>query len=139
MIIDDERLARRELTQMLSEFDCISICGEADDVPSAIAAIEKLNPDVLFLDIQMPGNSGFDLLDKYSVKAKVIFVTAFDEYAIRAFEVNAMDYLLKPISPERLAKAIDRLEEQELAPSSVLECQRSPGEERSPEGAEPSG
>jgi two-component system LytT family response regulator len=113
LIIDDERLARKDLISLLIIHDNITVAGEADDVPSAIKAIEKLNPDVIFLDIQMPGDSGFDLLDKTDVDAHIIFVTAYDEYAIRAFEVNALDYLLKPVNPERLAKALEKLEFQE--------------------------
>jgi len=113
LIVDDERLARKDLISLLKTHDRIAVVGEADDVPSAVKAIEKLNPDVIFLDIQMPGDSGFDLLEKTDVEARIIFVTAYDEYAIRAFEVNALDYLLKPVHPERLARALERLELQE--------------------------
>jgi len=113
LIIDDERLARKDLISLLSNHDNVTVIGEADDVPSASQAIEKLNPDVIFLDIQMPGDSGFDLLEKTDVDAHIIFVTAYDEYAIRAFEVNALDYLLKPVNPERLTKALEKLEFQE--------------------------
>jgi two-component system LytT family response regulator len=94
---------------MLKEFDNLKIIGEAEDVPTAIHAIKSLNPDVIFLDIQMPGKSGFELLNEVHTNAKIIFVTAFDEYAIRAFEVNALDYLLKPISQHRLAAAVERI------------------------------
>jgi two-component system LytT family response regulator len=116
LVVDDERLARKDLISLLGAYDHISVVGEADDVPTAAKAIEKLDPDVIFLDIQMPGDSGFDLLEKAEVEAQVIFVTAYDEYAIRAFEVNALDYLLKPVHPDRLAKALERLElrEQEI-------------------------
>jgi len=113
LLIDDERLARKDLISLLSAHDNIDVVGEADDVPSAVKAIEKLNPDVIFLDIQMPGESGFDLLNKIDVEARIIFVTAYDEYAIRAFEVNALDYLLKPVNPERLEKALEKLESPE--------------------------
>jgi len=113
LVVDDERLARKDIISLLSVHENMTVVGEADDVPSAIKAIEKLNPDVIFLDIQMPGDSGFDLLEKADVDAHVIFVTAYDEYAIRAFEVNALDYLLKPVNPERLAKALEKLEFQE--------------------------
>lgn len=113
LVIDDERLARKDLISLLSVHDNITVIGEADDVPSAVKAIERLNPDVIFLDIQMPGDSGFDLLEKADVEAHIIFVTAYDEYAIRAFEVNALDYLLKPVNPDRLAKALEKLELQE--------------------------
>ncbi|MDH4272044.1 MAG: LytTR family DNA-binding domain-containing protein [Candidatus Aminicenantes bacterium] len=113
LIIDDERLARKDLLSLLGAHDNITVVGEADDVPSAVRAIDRLNPDVIFLDIQMPGDSGFDLLEKTEVEAHVIFVTAYDEYAIRAFEVNALDYLLKPVHPDRLAKALEKLDLQE--------------------------
>jgi two-component system LytT family response regulator len=113
IIVDDERLARKELASMLMEFPKISVVAEADGVKPAIEMIKEFNPDVLFLDIQMPGKSGFDLVNAIDVKAKIIFVTAYDEYAIRAFEINALDYLLKPINPERLRKAIDRLDRKE--------------------------
>ncbi len=113
LVVDDERLARKDLISLLQAHDNIVIAGEADDVPSAVKAVEKLNPDIIFLDIQIPGDSGFDLLDKTGVTIPIIFVTAYDEYAIRAFEVNALDYLLKPVNPERLAKALEKLELQE--------------------------
>jgi len=115
LIVDDERLARRDLVSLLKAHDQVTVVGEADDVPSAVKAIGKLNPDVIFLDIQMPGDSGFDLLEKVDVEARIIFVTAYDEYAIRAFEVNALDYLLKPVHPDRLAKALEKLEFEEQA------------------------
>jgi len=114
LVVDDERLARKELILMLKEFESIVVVSEADGVNSALVEIKKHNPDVIFLDIQMPGKSGFDLLESTDLKAKVIFVTAFDEFAIRAFEVNALDYLLKPINPERLQIAIERLEKNEM-------------------------
>ena len=113
LIVDDERLARKELVSMLQEFNNIKIVGEADSVSTAVKAVEKFDPDIIFLDIQMPGGSGFDLLDKTDIKSKIIFVTAYDEFAIRAFEVNALDYLLKPVNPERLQAAIERLEKEE--------------------------
>lgn len=109
LIVDDERLARNKLRSMLSSYPQIQLVAEADSVRSAITAIEQFQPDVIFLDIQMPGESGFDLLHNLEHPCKVIFVTAFDEYAIRAFEVNALDYLLKPVNPERLARSIARL------------------------------
>jgi two-component system LytT family response regulator len=110
IIIDDERLARSDLISLLKAFPNITLVGEASDVPSALKAIEQLNPDVIFLDIQMPGQSGFDLLNLADTSAKIIFVTAFDEYALRAFEVNALDYLLKPVNPKRLRDAIEKLD-----------------------------
>jgi two-component system LytT family response regulator len=110
IIVDDERLARKDLRSLLTEYDSIEIVGEADSVVSAKQLINETDPDLIFLDIQMPGESGFDLLEKVDVEAKIIFVTAFDEYAIRAFEVDAIDYLLKPVNPDRLRNAIERLE-----------------------------
>lgn len=109
LIVDDERLARKDLSHMLSEFNEIEIVGEAEDVPSAINAVNNLNPDIIFLDIQMPGQSGFDLLGEIDFKGEVIFVTAFDEFALRAFEINALDYLMKPVNMSRLKKSIDRV------------------------------
>lgn len=109
VIVDDERLARKDLISLLKEQDNIEVVAEAADVPSAIETISEFKPDIIFLDIQMPGESGFDLLEKLKTDAKVIFVTAYDEYAIRAFEVNALDYLLKPVNPERLQKALERI------------------------------
>jgi two-component system LytT family response regulator len=109
IIVDDERLARQKLRTMLAKHSEIALVGEADGVSQAIEIIERLKPEVLFLDVQMPGASGFELLDRVSNSLKVVFITAFDEYAIRAFDVNAIDYLLKPISSERLARSIERL------------------------------
>jgi len=109
IIVDDERLARKDLNNMLADYPEIEVVGEAEDVPSAMTAIENLKPDIVFLDIQMPGESGFDLLGKIDFNGKVIFVTAYDEYALRAFEINAMDYLMKPVTHERLKSSIERL------------------------------
>lgn len=109
LIVDDERLARKKLRSMLDGFSNIEITGEADSVAAAVKAIQNDSPDVIFLDIQMPRASGFDLLEQIETAAKIIFVTAYDEYAIRAFEVNALDYLLKPVGLARLAQAIERL------------------------------
>jgi len=109
ILIDDERLARAKLRSMLDGYAEIQIVGEADSVGLAVELIERERPDVVFLDIQMPGETGFDLLERVDSTFRTIFVTAFDEYAIRAFEVNALDYLLKPVSPARLARSIERL------------------------------
>jgi two-component system, LytTR family, response regulator len=109
LIIDDERLARRELISLLQVHNEIEVIGEAVNAEDAFDKIQKLNPDVLFLDIQMPGKNGFELLEMLDSVPQVIFTTAFDEYAIKAFEVNALDYLLKPIQPERLAESISKL------------------------------
>lgn len=109
VIVDDERLARNKLRQMLAAHPQIEIVGEADSVREAVNVVKQWQPSVVFLDIQMPGEYGFELLNKTTVPFKTIFITAFDEYAIRAFEVNALDYLLKPVTFERLAQAVERL------------------------------
>jgi len=108
MIVDDEPLARRELGRLLAEFAWIDIVAEAANVGEAAPLIEKLLPELLFLDIQMPGGTGFDLLERLEHLPRVVFTTAYDKHAVRAFEVNALDYLLKPIEPERLAAAVAR-------------------------------
>ena len=117
IIVDDEWLVRSELKIMLSSYSELSVVGEAANVAQAVNLIGTTHPEVIFLDIQMPGASGFDLLDQVELSARIIFITAYDKYAIRAFEVNALDYLLKPISKERLAKAIKRLGTNEPAPA----------------------
>ncbi len=109
IIVDDEWLAREELKTMLNKFPEISVVGEAANVPQAISLIRQCAPDIIFLDIQMPGATGFDLLEMVDIRSEVIFITAYDQYALKAFEVNALDYLLKPIQKERLAKTITRL------------------------------
>ncbi|HNP17325.1 MAG TPA: response regulator [Fulvivirga sp.] len=113
LIIDDERLARKELTTLLEEYDQIEIIGEAANADEAIEIIDEQNPDLLFLDIQMPGKTGFELLEQLDDVPKVIFTTAYDEFALKAFEVNALDYLLKPIQPDRLKDSIAKLQEVE--------------------------
>lgn len=115
VIVDDERLARREMRRLLADFDRIEVAGEAENLSQAIDLIEAEKPQLVFLDIQLSNENGFDLLEKTARNFKLIFVTAFDAYAIRAFEVNALDYLLKPVNPERLAKAIARLSEEKNA------------------------
>jgi len=109
IIIDDERPARKELMFLLKPFPEIEIVGESDNVEEAAALILNEKPDVVFLDIQLAGENGFDLLDKVPITFKLIFVTAYDEYAIRAFDVNATDYLLKPVDPLRLEQSINRI------------------------------
>src|SRR5262245_46949150 len=113
LIVDDEREARRRLARLLSEHgDAIEVAGEANDGPSAIGQIHNLEPDVVFLDIEMPGLDGFGVLDSLPQEEWpiVIFVTAYGHYAIRAFEVHALDYLLKPVTQKRLAECLSRLE-----------------------------
>lgn len=112
LIVDDEFLAREGLRRLLGQYPDIEIVGEADSVETAAQAIKVVEPDVVFLDIQMPGETGFNLFNRVDVNFKVVFVTAFDNYAIRAFEVNALDYLLKPLNPLRVAQTIARLGEE---------------------------
>ncbi|MBO9619807.1 MAG: response regulator transcription factor [Niabella sp.] len=109
IIIDDERLARTELKKLLLEFPEIEIIDEASNAEDGIKKINHLQPDLIFLDIQMPGKSGFELLQQLEYTPLVIFTTAYDEYALKAFEVNALDYLLKPIDSKRLEDAVKKL------------------------------
>lgn len=109
IIVDDERLARKELSKLLAEFPEIEIIKECDSADEAIEEVDKLKPDVVFLDIHMPGKDGFGVLEELDYTPHVIFVTAYDEYAIKAFEVNALDYLLKPIQTDRLKEAIGKV------------------------------
>src|ERR1700709_2564518 len=113
IIIDDERLARNELKKLLMEFPEIEVVAEAANAGEGIEKIEHINPDLVFLDIQMPGKTGFDMLSELDRTPNVIFTTAYDEYALRAFEVNALDYLLKPVEPKRLADALQKLQVEE--------------------------
>lgn len=109
LIVEDERLARKELRRLLESHPEIEIVGEAANAQDARRAILDLEPDLLFLDVQMPGESGFDLLASLDSVPLVVFTTAYDQYALDAFEVSALDYLLKPIDPTRLARTIERL------------------------------
>lgn len=109
IIIDDERLARNELKKLLTEFPDIEILAEASNAAEGIEKIDSLQPDVIFLDIHMPGKTGFDMLAELNHLPQVIFTTAYDEFALKAFEVNAFDYLLKPIDPKRLSEAVQQL------------------------------
>ncbi len=113
IIIDDERLARNELRKLLQDFSEIEIIDEAANVQEGVEKIELHNPDLIFLDIQMPGKTGFDLLEELDKSPKVIFTTAYDEFALKAFEVNALDYLLKPIETRRLHDAIQKVNHEE--------------------------
>lgn len=113
IIIDDERLARNELKKLLLDYPEIEVVAEAANAGEGIEKIENMNPELIFLDIQMPGKTGFDLLSELDKSPNVIFTTAYDEYALKAFEVNALDYLLKPVEPKRLADAIQKLHLQE--------------------------
>jgi two-component system LytT family response regulator len=123
LIIDDERLARKELINLLKQFPEIEIAGECSNAEEAKAAIELHQPDLIFLDIQMPGKNGFELLEELDSVPKVIFVTAYDEYALKAFDVNALDYLLKPVEEDRLIDAINKLIDAEDEDVSQLKKQ----------------
>jgi two-component system LytT family response regulator len=109
IIIDDERLARVELRRLLTPFKEIEIVDEAVNAEDAVKKIEEHSPDVIFLDIQMPGKNGFELLEELDSVPLVIFTTAYDEYALKAFDYNAMDYLLKPVEPKRLEETVKKL------------------------------
>jgi two-component system, LytTR family, response regulator len=109
IIIDDERLARAELKKLLQDFPEVEVVDEAANAEEGISKIEAQRPDLIFLDIQMPGKTGFDMLSDLEKTPQVIFTTAYDEFALKAFEVNALDYLLKPVEPKRLADAIQKL------------------------------
>ncbi|EOR92566.1 two-component response regulator [Arcticibacter svalbardensis MN12-7] len=110
LIIDDEALARLRLKRLLADQSTISVIGEAANGAEGLKLIESLRPDLVFLDIEMPVLNGFEMLSRLSVPPKVIFTTAYDQYALKAFDEESVDYLLKPIEKERLAKAINRLQ-----------------------------
>lgn len=114
LVVDDTRLARRELRTLLSAHADIEVVGEADDVPAACEAIATLRPDLVLLDIQMPSGTGFDVLEALETAPPVVFTTAYDQYALQAFAANALDYLLKPVAPERLAEALARVRERRV-------------------------
>lgn len=109
LVVDDSRLARNELKRLLKEFDNVQIVGEAASVDEAKEKISELRPDLIFLDIQMPGKSGFDLLEELETVPEVIFSTAYDEHALKAFEYNALDYLVKPVQKQRLAGSVAKV------------------------------
>lgn len=109
IIIDDERLARQELKNLLAAYKEIEIIAECSDAIQAKEKINELKPDVIFCDIQMPGKTGLELVEEISGAVDVVFITAHDDHAIKAFELNAFDYLLKPIQPQRLAETIKKL------------------------------
>jgi DNA-binding LytR/AlgR family response regulator len=109
LIVDDEEIARQHLARLLSAHAEIEIAGEASNGTEALAVISASSPEVIFLDIEMPGLSAFDMLAQLSHPPLIVFATAYDKYAVNAFEANAIDYLLKPIEPPRLAKAIEKI------------------------------
>ncbi|TGE25289.1 response regulator transcription factor [Hymenobacter aquaticus] len=119
LLVDDSRLARTELRHLLQAFPDVTIVGEARHAAEAREQLTQLRPELLFLDIHMPGETGFELLESLDAAPHVIFTTAYDEYALRAFEVNALDYLLKPISEARLTAALDKARAQLLAPAAA--------------------
>ncbi len=130
LIVDDERLARVGLRRLLENCSGVDVVGEAASVAAAASALVALNPDLIFLDIALPDGSGFDLFTRAAVRAPVVFVTAFDQHAVRAFEVQALDYLLKPVTPEAVARVLARLgreapprtdEDAPLLPDGILE------------------
>jgi two-component system LytT family response regulator len=107
-IVDDERLARVALRDLLLELGSVEVVGEADSVAAARERLASLAVDVVFLDVQMPGGSGFELVSR-DLKPRVVFCTAYEHYAVRAFEVNALDYVVKPATPEALSRALSRV------------------------------
>lgn len=127
LLIDDERLARLELRKLLKEHPAIEVIDEAANVDEALQKIDQLKPDLIFLDIQMPGKTGFDLLAELDRAPQVIFTTAHHEFALKAFEVNALDYLMKPVEPGRLADAIQKIQTAEGVRALVQETESNNG------------
>lgn len=135
VVIEDSRLARQGLIRMLSQFKSISVVGDAEHPEQARELIAAEEPDLLFLDIHMPGETGFELLASLPYTPKVIFTTAYANYAVESFEFNTVDYLLKPISEERLAAAISKLEKSVVQPApaqSAASDEKASGEESVP-------
>jgi len=128
VIIDDERLAREEVKRALKKYTEFVIVGEANNVDAALTLIDKEEPDIIFLDIHMPEKSGFDLLEELTTVPEVVFTTAYDQYAVKAFELNALDYLVKPLREERFAKTIEKvkleLSDKEKITSKILPMNR---------------
>ncbi|MBL8236359.1 MAG: response regulator [Bryobacterales bacterium] len=120
IIVDDERRARERLARLLSPFPDLNVVAEAENGLDAISCIDALKPDAVFLDIQMPGIDGFEVLENLTFRPQIIFATAYDQYAIRAFEANAVDYLLKPIEADRLSLAVARLRERQSSLDAFL-------------------
>ena len=116
IIVEDSRLARNELRELLSVYSDCEVIGEAANVKDAVACIDSLKPDVILLDIQLPDGDGFAVLEQLHHLPKVIFTTAYDQYALKAFEINALDYVLKPIEQTRLTQALDRCREKLVEP-----------------------
>lgn len=117
LVVEDSRIAREGLVRMLKKYPAVDVIGEADHSGTALQLIEQSHPEVIFLDIHMPGESGFELLEKLDYSPRIIFTTAYSEYAIKSFDFHTIDYLLKPISHERLEQAIAKLMSSEKAES----------------------
>ena len=133
LIVDDERLARKELKNLLGNYKEIEVVDEAMNADEAFNKIEELNPDLLFLDIQMPGKTGFELLEMLESAPLVVFTTAYDEYAIKAFDVNALDYVIKPIQEDRLRDAIEKVKNRlTTKPASKAEKSEEKGDKLGP-------
>ena len=126
IIVDDEALARQGLIMRLESFEDVEIVQEAKNAKEALEAIVKFEPDVVFLDIQMPGMTGLEMLEKIQgdVMPLVIFVTAYNEFAVNAFEVHAVDYLLKPVETERLAEAVTKAQQYKIKELAIYEKQK---------------
>lgn len=123
ILIEDERLAREELKSLLKDYHEIEVIGEAKNGEEGLQMVKSLKPDLIFLDINMPGMNGFEMIKQLDEIPRVIFVTAYDEYALKAFEVNALDYILKPVDPERLRDAVQKISSNEddfISSSQVL-------------------
>ncbi len=123
IVVEDTRVAREGLVRMLGAFPELEVVGQADHPDTALELIASTHPDVIFLDINMPGASGFDLLEKLDYSPRIVFTTAYSEYAIKSFDYNTIDYLLKPISPARLAQAVAKLM---AAPEELTPEQKPP-------------
>lgn len=121
VIVDDERLARKELSKLLENFPDVEIIGECTNGKEAVEFINQHKPELVFMDIEMPEMNGFDVLDQIDKSPAVVFVTAYNDYAIKAFEVNATDYLVKPVDPERLKETIEKIksDNQEIDTASL--------------------
>jgi two-component system LytT family response regulator len=121
IVVDDEVLPRRHLLSLLEKEQNIEVVGQAERKKPAVELIDSLQPDLVFLDIRMPGGGGFEIVEEIRHKPRVIFVTAYDQYAVQAFDINAIDYLLKPVAPERLRSSLDRLSVTNIIPSLEVE------------------
>jgi two-component system LytT family response regulator len=131
LLIDDERLARSELRRLLAAFPDLTVAGEAANAKQAREQLAALKPDLIFLDVQMPGETGMQLLESLEPPVPhVIFTTAYDEFAVKAFELNALDYLLKPVDPARLSAAMEKLREKRAGAAAESPAARAASRER---------